>query len=105
MTAPLLELRGLRKHFPLRDALGRRRGAVRAVDSVSLSVPRGTVLAIVGESGCGKSTLGRLALRLVEPDAGSVLFEGEDLRSLSAAAHTIHHPPPPCSHFALAAAA
>ncbi|MBX6374749.1 MAG: ATP-binding cassette domain-containing protein [Acetobacteraceae bacterium] len=80
---PLLELDGLVKHFPVRDALGRRRGAVRAVDGVSLAVPEGTVLAIVGESGCGKSTLGRLALRLIEPDAGTVRFAGEDLGALS----------------------
>ena len=85
MTA-LLELDDLAKHFPVRDAFGRARGAVRAVDGVSLAVPRGTVLAIVGESGCGKSTLGRLALRLIEPDAGTVRFEGEDLRALSPAA-------------------
>jgi oligopeptide transport system ATP-binding protein len=83
MTAPLLEIEGLRKHFPLRDALGRRIGAVRAVDGVSLAVPRGAVLAIVGESGCGKSTLGRLALRLIEADAGTIRFGGEDLRALS----------------------
>ncbi|MDO9708309.1 ABC transporter ATP-binding protein [Paracraurococcus lichenis] len=82
MTA-LLELEGLAKHFPVRDALGRARGAVRAVDGVSLSVEAGTVLAIVGESGCGKSTLGRLALRLIEPDAGRLRFAGEDLRALS----------------------
>ena len=82
----LLELRDLRKLFPVRDALGRRRGAVRAVDGVSLSVAQGEVLAIVGESGCGKSTLGRLALRLIEPDEGQVRFAGEDLRALSPAA-------------------
>ncbi|WP_318987557.1 ABC transporter ATP-binding protein [Falsiroseomonas ponticola] len=86
MTAPMLELRDVARAFPVRDALGRSRGAVRAVDGVSLSVPRGSVLAIVGESGCGKSTLGRLALRLIEPDSGNILFEGEDLRGLSAAA-------------------
>ncbi|MDN3563778.1 ABC transporter ATP-binding protein [Paeniroseomonas aquatica] len=85
MSEALLELGALRKHFPVRDMLGRSRGAVRAVDGVSLTVPRGSVLAIVGESGCGKSTLGRLALRLIEPDAGSIRFEGEDLRALSAA--------------------
>jgi oligopeptide/dipeptide ABC transporter ATP-binding protein len=82
----MLELRDVARAFPVRDALGRSRGAVRAVDGVSLSVPRGSVLAIVGESGCGKSTLGRLALRLIEPDSGNILFEGEDLRGLSAAA-------------------
>ena len=86
MSTPLLELDAVVKHFPVRDALGRRRGAVRAVDGVSLAVPRGSVLAVVGESGCGKSTLGRLALRLIEPDAGAIRFEGEDLRSLSSAA-------------------
>jgi oligopeptide/dipeptide ABC transporter ATP-binding protein len=80
---PLLELDGVVKHFPVRDALGRRRGAVRAVDGVSLAVPEGAVLAIVGESGCGKSTLGRVALRLIEPDAGALRFAGEDLRGLS----------------------
>jgi oligopeptide/dipeptide ABC transporter ATP-binding protein len=86
MTEALLELRDVAKGFPVRDAIGRRRGAVRAVDGVSLIVPKGSVLAIVGESGCGKSTLGRLALRLIEPDSGSILFQGEDLRGLSAAA-------------------
>ena len=92
MTEALLELVELQKHFPVRDALGRSRGAVRAVDGVSLRVPRGSVLAIVGESGCGKSTLGRLALRLIEPDAGAVRFEGEDLRLLSPAALRARRP-------------
>ena len=82
----LLELEGIKRRFPVRDALGRARGAVRAVDGVSLAVEQGEVLAIVGESGCGKSTLGRLALRLIEPDAGTVRFAGEDLAGLSAAA-------------------
>ncbi|MFT8244538.1 ABC transporter ATP-binding protein [Roseomonas sp. BN140053] len=81
---PLLQLDGLVRHFPVRDSLGRKRGAVRAVDGVSLSVAEGEVLAVVGESGCGKSTLGRLALRLDTPDAGTVRFGGEDLGKLSA---------------------
>jgi oligopeptide/dipeptide ABC transporter ATP-binding protein len=85
MTAPLLELENLSRSFPVRDALGRAKGAVRAVDGVSLSVPEGTVLAIVGESGCGKSTLGRVALRLIEPEAGAIRFMGQDLRALSQA--------------------
>jgi oligopeptide transport system ATP-binding protein len=82
----LLSLDGVARHFPMRDMLGRRKGAVRAVDGVSLSVIEGEVLAVVGESGCGKSTLGRLALRLEEPDAGAVRFRGEDLRALPPAA-------------------
>ncbi len=86
MSEPILELRDVARAFPVRDALGRARGAVRAVDGVSLSVPEGSVLAIVGESGCGKSTLGRLMLRLIEPDRGAIRFMGEDLRALSPAA-------------------
>jgi oligopeptide/dipeptide ABC transporter ATP-binding protein len=61
-------------------------GHVRAVDGVDLALPRGATLAIVGESGCGKSTLARSVLRLVEPDAGRVLFEGEDVLTLTPAA-------------------
>jgi oligopeptide/dipeptide ABC transporter ATP-binding protein len=82
----ILELDDVARAFPVRDALGRARGAVRAVDGVSLSVAEGEVLAVVGESGCGKSTLGRLMLRLIEPDRGAIRFLGEDLRTLSAAA-------------------
>ncbi|MGG5821815.1 ABC transporter ATP-binding protein [Falsiroseomonas sp. HW251] len=85
MTA-ILQLADVARAFPVRDALGRSRGAVRAVDGVSLSVNEGQVLAIVGESGCGKSTLGRLMLRLIEADRGAVRFMGEDLRTLSASA-------------------
>ena len=86
MTGPLLQLDGITKKFPVRDALGRRAGAVHAVDGVSLSVAEGETLAIVGESGCGKSTLGRLMLNLITPDAGTVRFAGDDLGALSASA-------------------
>jgi oligopeptide/dipeptide ABC transporter ATP-binding protein len=86
----LLRLDGVVRHFPVRDAIGRRRGAVRAVDGVSLSVAEGEVLAVVGESGCGKSTLGRLALRLEEADSGTVQFAGEDLGALPPAALRKH---------------
>jgi ABC-type glutathione transport system ATPase component len=77
----LLELRGVTKIFP------RRGGApLRAVDDVSLSVEAGECVALVGESGSGKSTLGRLALRLLMPNSGQVLLEGQDIALLSGAA-------------------
>ena len=83
MTRPLLEIAGLRKEFPVRRGLlGRLLGTVRAVDGVDLAVSRGECLALVGESGSGKTTIARCALRLVEPTAGSVRFDGEDLLAL-----------------------
>ena len=84
-AAPLLETRGLRKYFPLRGGVLQRTYAwVRAVDGVSFDVYPTETLGIVGESGCGKSTLARLILRLIEPDAGTVRFAGEDVRGASA---------------------
>jgi oligopeptide/dipeptide ABC transporter ATP-binding protein len=84
MTA-LLEVEGLVKHFVAgRSLFGRPTAFVKAVDGVSFSVDAGRTLALVGESGCGKSTVSRLALRLIEPDAGGIRFEGRDLRALDA---------------------
>jgi len=81
----LLEIRNLTKHYPIRKKMFSRQpaGAVRAVDGVSLSIKRGETIGIVGESGCGKSTTGRAVLRLVEPTAGEIRFEGTDIRALN----------------------
>ena len=82
----LLEVEGLAKHYPIRRGLlSRASGAVRAVDGVSFKVSRGETLALVGESGCGKSTTARLALRLIDPTAGTVWFEGTDITDLQRA--------------------
>jgi oligopeptide/dipeptide ABC transporter ATP-binding protein len=79
-TAPLLSVRDLTKHFPIRKGVfGRAAGSVRAVDGVSFDVMPGETLGLVGESGCGKSTTGRCILRLIEPTTGEVRFDGQDV--------------------------
>ena len=81
----VLEARSLRKFFPTGASkmLQRPTDLVQAVDDVSLTVVRGTTLAIVGESGCGKSTLARLLARLIEPTSGTVLLDGADVTGAS----------------------
>ena len=81
--APLLELRGLTKEFPVNSGVLRRViGHVRAVDSVDLIVAPGETVGLVGESGSGKSTVARLAIRLIEASAGSILLDGVDITTL-----------------------
>ena len=83
VTPDLMEVRNLKKYFPVKTGVLQRVSAwVQAVDDVSFSVHEGETLGLVGESGCGKTTIGRTVLRLTEPTAGSVTFDGKDLFSL-----------------------
>ncbi len=84
-NGPLLELDGLKVYFPIKSGivLDRHVGDIKAVDGVSLTIERGETLGLVGESGCGKSTVGRAILRLYEPTAGRIVFDGRDITHLS----------------------
>jgi len=83
MSKALLEVKSLKVHFPVNAGpLSRAKDFVRAVDDVSFSVAPGETVGLVGESGCGKTTLGRAVIRLVEPTAGQIIFEGTDLADL-----------------------
>lgn len=73
MAENILEIRNLKKYFKVGA------GQLHAVDDVTFSIARGTTLGVVGESGCGKSTLGRTILRLIEPTAGEIFFDGENI--------------------------
>ncbi len=77
---PLLEIKNIKKHFPIKGGLfGKVQSWVKAVDDVSLKVYKGRTLGLVGESGCGKTTLGRTVLKLIEPTAGQIIFDGQDI--------------------------
>jgi peptide/nickel transport system ATP-binding protein len=80
----LLDVKGVEKHFKVGAGFfGGGGHTVRAVDGVSFTIAKGETLALVGESGCGKSTTGRLVMRLLQPTSGSVMYNGDDIASLS----------------------
>ena len=76
ITQPLLQIKGLTKHFPLKKNIFGRGDVVRAVDQIDFDVMPGETLGVVGESGCGKSTTARLLMQLINPTAGEVIFDG-----------------------------
>lgn len=83
MSEILLDVKGLKKYFPIKRGLfSKTIGNVKAVDDVSFTIRKGETLGLVGESGCGKTTIGRTILRLIEPTAGKVMFEGKDVTEL-----------------------
>ena len=82
MSEHLVEVKALKKYFPVSKGWGNEKTFVRAVDGVDFSIDRGKTLGLVGESGCGKTTVGRLILKLIEPTEGEILFEGKNLAHL-----------------------
>ena len=84
MSEPLLEVRNLKKYFPVQHGMfSSSKGFVHAVDGVSLTVEKGETFGLVGESGCGKSSLSRVILSLVKRDSGDILYKGKDVSALS----------------------
>src|ERR1041384_1104952 len=80
---PLLEVKSLKVHFPVKAGMfSRVHETVKAVDDVSLSIAPGETVGLVGESGCGKTTLGRAIVRLVEPTAGEIFLDGENISQM-----------------------
>jgi oligopeptide transport system ATP-binding protein len=83
MEQPFLKVEGLTKNFPIKGGFfSREIASVKAVQGVDLEIKKGETLGLVGESGCGKSTLGRCIIRLIEPSAGKIILEGQDITTL-----------------------
>lgn len=80
---PILEVKNLKKYFPINSPFGRTINYVKAVEDISFNLYKGKTLGLVGESGCGKSTTGRTVLRLTEPTDGEVLYEGKNVMELN----------------------
>ena len=78
----LLEIKNLKKYFPMKNFFGVKIGDLKAVDDVSFDIYKGETFGLVGESGCGKSTLGRSILRMLRTDSGSVIYKGKDIANL-----------------------
>lgn len=78
----LLEVKNLKKYFPVKNFFGAKIGDLKAVDDISFEIYKGETFGLVGESGCGKSTLGRSVLQMLETDSGSVIFKGKDIANL-----------------------
>ncbi|CAB5241310.1 unannotated protein [freshwater metagenome] len=86
----ILELRGLQKHFKVNGTFGRGKSLVKAVDGVDFTVGRGETVGLVGESGCGKTTVGRTVMKIYDPTAGSIIFDGVDISNLSRKDMKVH---------------
>jgi oligopeptide transport system ATP-binding protein len=81
---PLIEVKNLKKYFEIKKGLlGNEKSYVKAVDDVSFYINKGETLGLVGESGCGKTTTGRTIIKLYEPTAGQIIYEGKDIAKLS----------------------
>lgn len=83
MNTLILEVEELRKYFEVKRGFFGKKGYIRAVDGVNLTLNKGEAISIVGESGCGKTTLGKTILRLYEPTSGRIIFDGKDITHLS----------------------